>query len=88
VYWDRRALAGISGHDTGHSTTRHKLVGKINGLQRAKFPPSDLFSTPVNLLGGGQWRWPNSARLDAITLANILCATIGPAPEKKGADRD
>jgi hypothetical protein len=42
-----------------------------------KSRPSDLFSTPVNLLGGGQWRWPNSTRLDARKLATILRAEIG-----------
>jgi hypothetical protein len=69
AYWDRRVLAAFSAivsHDS-----------KIKALPRAKSPPSDSFSTPVNLLGGGQWRWPHSARLDAKTAANILCAEIG-----------
>jgi hypothetical protein len=69
AYWDR---------DSGHSTTPLKSINNINGLQRAKCRSSDLFGTPVNLLGGGQWRWPNSTRLDARTLATILRAEIGP----------
>jgi hypothetical protein len=80
TYWDRRVLAAISRivtHDTGHSTTPRKSISNINGLQKAKSRPSDSFSTPVNLLGGGQWRWPNSTRLDARKLATILRAEIG-----------
>ena len=95
AYWDRRVLAGISAvvtHDAGRSTTPCKSISKIKGLQRAKSPSTGLFSTPLNLLGGGQWRWPNATRLDARTLANILRAEIGPAPsrtlKKKGTDRD
>jgi hypothetical protein len=95
AYWDRRALAGISAivtHDTGHSTTPRKSLSKINGLPKPKSRAGGSFSTPVNLLGGGQWRWPNSKRLDARTLANILRAEIGSALprtlKKKGADRD
>jgi hypothetical protein len=80
-------------HETGHSTTPRKSFSKINGLPNPKSRPSDLFSTPVNLLGGGQWRWPNATRLDARTLANILRAEIGSALppstlKTKGADRD
>jgi hypothetical protein len=81
-YWDRRVLAGISAivtHDTGHSTTPRKSTSKTKDLQRTKSQQSDSFSTPVNVLGGGQWRWPNSTRLDAQTLAKILRAEIGSA---------
>jgi hypothetical protein len=80
AYWDRRVLAAISRtvtHDTGHSTTPRKSISNINDPQKAKSRPTDLFSTPVNLLGGGQWRWPNSTSLDARTLATILRAEIG-----------
>jgi hypothetical protein len=81
AYWDRRVLAAISRnvtHDARHSTNPRKSISNINGLQKAKSRPSDLFSTPVNPLGGGQWRWPNSTHLDARTLAVILRAEIGP----------
>ena len=79
AYWARRVLATISGtvtHDTGRSTTPRKSISNINGLQKAKSRPSNSFSTPVNLLGGGQWRWPISTRLDARTLGTILRAEI------------
>jgi hypothetical protein len=82
AYWDRRVLAGISAivtHDAGPSTTPCKSISKIKDLQRTKTRPRDSFSTPVNVLGGGQWRWPNSTRLDAQTLAKILRAEIGSA---------
>ena len=74
AYWDRRVLAGISTivtHGSGHSTTPRKSFSKIKGLPKTKSRPSNSFSTPVNVLGGGQWRWPNSTRLDAQTLAKI-----------------
>jgi hypothetical protein len=82
AYWDRCVLVGISAivtHDAGRSTTPCKSISKIKDLQRTISRPSGLFSTPLNLLGGGQWRWPNAARLDAQTLAKILRAEIGSA---------
>ena len=96
AYWDRRVLTGISAigtHDTGHSTTPRKSFSKINGVPNPKSRPSNSFNTPLDLLGGGQWRWPNSPRLDARTLANILRAELGSVPalpnlKTKGADRD
>jgi hypothetical protein len=93
AYWDRRVLAATAGivtHDSGHSTTPRKSINNINGLQRAKSRSSDLFGTPVNLLGGGQWRWPNSTRLDARTLATILRAEIEPrlSAHANGSGRD
>jgi hypothetical protein len=80
-------ISAIVTHDTGHSTTPRKSSIKIKGLPKTKSRPNDSFSTPVNLLGGGQWRWPNSTRLDAQTLAKILRTEIGStcSPSKKGS---
>jgi hypothetical protein len=42
---------------------------------------SSLFANaPLNVLGGGSFRWPETPRLDARTLENILSSEIGAAP--------
>jgi endogenous inhibitor of DNA gyrase (YacG/DUF329 family) len=72
-YWDRRALAKISAvvtHHSAHSTTPRKSSSKFNALQGLK-------SRPLNLLGGGEWRWPGPTQLDATTRSKIVCAEIG-----------
>ena len=89
AYWDRRVLAGISAivtHDSGPSTIPRKSFSKIKGLPKAKSRSSDLFATPVNVLGGGQWRWPNATRLDAQTLERFYAprlARLSPLPEER-----
>lgn len=41
--------------------------------------PTSLFANaPLNILGGGSWRWPNTPRLDADTLEKIRVREIGP----------
>jgi hypothetical protein len=79
-YWDRRALAKISAvvtHHSAHSTTPYKLSSKFNGLQRLKSRRLSFGEAPLNLLGGGEWRWPGITQLDATTRAKIVCAEIG-----------
>ena len=75
-YWDRRALAKISALDTGHSTTPRKSSSNVNGLERRKSRPTALFSVPLNLLGGGSWRWPGTPKLDPVVRENIIGAEI------------
>jgi hypothetical protein len=69
AYWDRKATAKISAsvtHDTGRSTIPYKLESNINGLRGQK-PRSSVFGkAPLNLLGGGQWRWPDTPQLGSI----------------------
>jgi hypothetical protein len=79
-YWDRRALAKISAlvtHDTGHSTTPQKSSSNVNGLERRESRPTALFSVPLNLLGGGSWRWPGTPKLDPVVREKIRSAEIG-----------
>jgi hypothetical protein len=80
AYWDRRAIAKLAAlrtSDTSGSTTPPKSRSNINGLQGRKSRPTSPFSVPLNLLGGGQWRWPGTTRLDGETRAKITCAEIG-----------
>jgi endogenous inhibitor of DNA gyrase (YacG/DUF329 family) len=79
-YWDRRALAKISAvvtHHSAHSTTPRKSSSKFNALQRPKTRRLGFGKAPLNLLGGGEWRWPGKTQLDATTRAKIVCAEIG-----------
>jgi hypothetical protein len=79
-YWDRRALAKISAvvtHHSAHSTTPCKSSSKFNALQRPKTRRLGFGKAPLNLLGGGEWRWPGTTQLDAKTRATIVCTEIG-----------
>jgi hypothetical protein len=41
-------------------------------------PTSPFANAPLNILGGGSWRWPNTPRLDADTLGKIRIREVGP----------
>ena len=41
-----------------------------------KSQPTALFSVPLNLLGGGSWRWPGTPKLDPVVRENIISAEI------------
>ena len=45
-----------------------------------KTRPSPYTNAPLNILGGGSFRWPGTKRLDARTLENIRRSEIGAAP--------
>jgi hypothetical protein len=61
-------------------TPPHKSTSKINVLQGQKTGSSPYANAPLNILGGGSFRWPGTPRLDARTLKNILRSEIGAAP--------
>ena len=78
-YWGRRALAKISAvvtHDTGRSTTPDKSPSNINGLRRPK-SQSSFGRAPLNLVGGGSWRWPGAVTLDPAVREKIMRIEIG-----------
>jgi hypothetical protein len=41
---------------------------------------SPYANAPLNILGGGSFRWPNTPKLDRCTLENIWRCEIGAAP--------
>ena len=89
AYWDRKAIAKISAivtHNAGRSTTPHKSPNKINVLGGRKWRPTDFGKAPLNLLGGGLWRWPVTPRLDPLIRTKIIVAEIGES-EARGAPR-
>jgi hypothetical protein len=65
---------------SGQPTNPPKKESIINGLQRRKMGSSLFANAPLNVLGGGSFRWPETPRLEARTLENILSSEIGAAP--------
>jgi hypothetical protein len=60
----------------------HKNPVKMGTKTSPQKRPTPLFANaPLNILGGGSWRWPNTPRLDAKTLDNICHREIAAAPE-------
>jgi hypothetical protein len=54
-----------------------KNASDINNLQCQKSRPTKFANSPLNLLGGGSWRWPGTLRLDPAKHRAILEAEIG-----------
>lgn len=80
AYLERRYMAMVSRfvtHHTARSTTPQKSSSKINRLHRRKSRLTVSFSVPLNLLGGGSWRWPDTPTLDPIVREKITRAEIG-----------
>jgi hypothetical protein len=73
-----RVRKGRLGGDTRLPADPHKSGNGINGLQAPKQRPS----LPINLLGGGSWRWPQkSSALDRITVEKIRRAEVAGLTE-------
>jgi hypothetical protein len=80
AYRERRCMAMVSRfvtHHTERSTTPHESLSKNNRLNRPKSRPTSFFVVPLNLVGGGLWRWPNTAHLDPETRTKVIRAEIG-----------
>ena len=68
----------------------YKLENKNNVLQRPKSQSSLFCNGPLNLLGGGSWRWSDTGRLDSKTLEKIRHCEVGgelvmPSPKSEAA---
>jgi hypothetical protein len=73
-----RALKNSTGyHYSGRETAPHKSASKFNVLQGAKSGPSLFANAPLNILGGGSWRWPGTPQMDAKTWAKVIHSEIG-----------
>jgi hypothetical protein len=55
----------------------HKLSSQNNVLQWPKTGSSLFCNGPLNLLGGGSWKWPGAGQLDGKTLAKIRRSEVG-----------
>jgi hypothetical protein len=62
---------------SGNATTPHKSASNFNRLQRRKSGSSTYFDAPLNLLGGGSFRWADTPQLDPQMLENIRHSEIG-----------
>ena len=58
-------------------TGPHKSVSENNVLQWPKTGSSLSANGPINLLGGGNWKWPGAGSLDGPTLAKIRWSEVG-----------
>jgi hypothetical protein len=60
-----RSRKALLGQGTGAPATPHKSASNINALHGARPRPSPYTNAPLNILGGGSFRWPDTPRLDA-----------------------
>ena len=56
---------------SGRVTNPHKFESENNILQLPKTGSSVFCNGPLNLLGGGSWKWPAAGHLDSKTLTKI-----------------
>jgi hypothetical protein len=62
---------------SGQAFIRSRKPHKMGIETRPQRRPTTLFANaPLNILGGGSWRWPNTPHLDADTLEKIRSREI------------
>jgi len=75
-----RSRKAFLGTDTGAPTHPHKSASAISAVRKQKNLSSVYANTPLNILGGGSWRWPDTPLIDEKTWAKIVRAEVGAAP--------
>jgi hypothetical protein len=65
------------GGSTGGVTNPPKEASKTNILQWPKAGSSLFCNGPLNLLGGGGWKWPQAGHLDRKTLTKVRWCEVG-----------
>jgi len=74
----RKAGSGVlPGQDAALVLTPHKSSNENNILQWPKSGLSLSANGPINVLGGGSWKWPGAGQLDSKTLAKIRWCEVG-----------
>lgn len=74
----RKAGSGaLLGHDTALVRNPHKFSSADNVLEWPKSVSSLSANGPINLLGGGSWKWPEAGQLDSKALAKIRWCEVG-----------
>jgi hypothetical protein len=76
-YAEKVARGDFSTPYTAPPTTPRKSARNINALQGAKTRSSTFANPPLNIVGGGSFRWPNTPALDAKTREAIRLCEIG-----------
>jgi len=51
---------------------------KNNGLRSTKTEPKVEFALPLNLVGGGDFKWPGTPKLAPVTAKNITTMEVPP----------
>jgi hypothetical protein len=74
-----RSRKALLAKDTGAPAHPPKIVSENNNLRRAKIESSLFANAPLNILGGGSWRWPNTPQIDGKTWAKVVRAEVGDA---------
>jgi len=67
----------LLGGDTALIPTPRKSSHENNVLQWPQTGSSLSANGPINLLGGGSWRWPGAGHLDAKTISKIRLCEVG-----------
>lgn len=83
----REKTPPVSGY-TGSVTNPPKSSNENNLLQWPKTGSSLSANGPLNLLGGGSWKWSGAGQIDSKTLAKIRWCEVGGEfmkPPEEGA---
>ena len=82
----KRSRKSFLGPDTAAPRNPNKSTSKNNELQKPKIGSSLFANAPLNLLGGGSWRWP-APHIYNQTWSKIVRAEIGAVvvPSNDGA---
>jgi hypothetical protein len=67
----------VSYHPSEEGTNPPKSPNENNVLQWPKTGSSLTRNGPINLLGGGSWKWPKAGKLDRKTRAKIRWCEVG-----------
>jgi hypothetical protein len=67
----------LGGGYSGGVTNAPKFDSKNNILEWPKTGSSVSCNGPINLLGGGSWKWPAAGKVDSKTLAKIKHSEVG-----------
>jgi hypothetical protein len=76
-YVRKAGLGQLVGQDTALVPNPPKKSNENNILQWPKTGSSISANGPINLLGGGSWKWPVRGKLDSTTISKIRWCEIG-----------
>ena len=75
----KRTRKALLGQDTGAPCNLQKIARENNALRGPKTESSVFANAPLNILGGGSWRWPNTPQIDGKTWKKLVRAEVGGA---------
>src|SRR5262249_36268101 len=75
----KRTRKAFLGQDTGAPCNPQKIARENNALRGPKTESSVFANAPLNILGGGSWRWPNTPQIAGKTWKKLVRAEVGGA---------